>query len=992
MIKFLTAKHSLIRRLVVPLLAMLIVEGIIFYAFINLGGTRAYIWENSYSDFEEQLGYQSVDFQKNMVLNWGNLESTAQKIQNTINTTAEENSLALDNLQGSHEAYHVIISNVSENILDIIRKNSVTGAYIIFDSENKDELRALYYRDLDPISNPPDYSDILVEVGCGDVVKNFRLILDSQWDTNLKINELENTDFYYKPFNAAMDEKLLEKADKITDLGYWSKPFRYNDLDVITYSVPLINSETNKPYGVLGIELSLNYIRDYLHYENLGFNKTGSYAVSNFVHNDTYNVLFSTGPSLKKFLQENKTLRLNKIAEKNKIYEIKTNEGNDEKILGAINELKLYGAESPFYNERWYLVSLMRQDNLLSFGKTLSKSLDLALAVSLIIGFIGTMFISIHFTYPIMQFVNKVKQSSIEKPVKFQKTNVLEIDQLSESIESLNQNILDNSAKLSQILALSNLSIGAFEYDPATEKVFCTDVMFKFLNINKNESNTGYIGMDLFSSKLSIIIDKLTPNINNVFELKYNNRISWIKVKTMDNNGKILGIVMDVTNETSEKIKIEHQRDHDSMTHLYNRGAFLAILEERLRKSTNNKIGALIMCDLDNLKKTNDTYGHAYGDKYIRAAADALTFFNQYNGIVARMSGDEFLVFIDGFETKDDCRKVISKFNVLFKTAYIHIDSDTVVPLKASFGVSWYPEDSDDYNQLIKYADFAMYEVKNKYKNDIKEFELTAYKKSAELLKSKSEFNQLIKNNLFEYAFQPIVCAKTGDIYAYESLMRPKTATLKSPSDVMELATLQGRLKEIEKLTWFNTLNIYAKNIDKFDNAKIFINSIPNQLLEQVDLEYIDEVYRKIMPNVVIEIIESEKCDIKIIDSKKERIQSLGGLIALDDFGSGYSNSNVLISMAPDLVKMDMDLIHDIDVDTNKQALVQNMIAYAQERDIKIVAEGIQTAAELETVIRFGVDFIQGYFICKPSSDIPKVDKEIIDLIKAFNKEVEEKL
>lgn len=1002
MYKFFQKKRPLSIYLIIPLFILIFFEAVILILFFNYGSIKEYLCYKTVASFEDKLSLQSTALQKKMLNKWGNIEDSANLIDLKINRSLNNNEELINNFLEKPMDNPELMQDISSTVFNTIDNNSVTGAFLVFHNSSAEgsAYPIIHYKDINSLKNNGSNSKIVFVNGSKYIGENQSLTFDKNWTEAISFEALESTDFYFKPFNAAENLLIKGKQPDLTDLGYWSKPFKLNNEKVITYTIPLVNKLTNELYGVYGIEISLDSIEKLFQNEASEYENYIDYVIS-YSNNmgESFIPCLSIGSNFEELLSANN--EINTIETKTSKFNIVKNNLTDKnditskeknKILCSSHNLELYSPASPFSDEQWYLMALTYEKSLYSLPFLVSKSLFSALFLFLAISIIGILLISFNFTMPIKLFVQRAKNLDPTTPVKLDKTNVTELDELSDAIEVLSTNIINNSAKLSQILSLANLSIGAFEYDPMSSKVFCTDVMIKFLSLHKNDYELGYISKELFLDKLSVIITDLTPKINKVYELKANNRVSWVKVKTMDNNGKILGIVMDVTNETAEKRRIEHERDHDSLTHLYNRGAFLSLLNEKINDKSLSSIGALIMCDLDNLKKLNDTYGHDFGDKYIRAAADALSFFNQYNGIVARMSGDEFYAFIDGFKTKEECRKVISKFTALFKTAYIHIDRETVVHLKASFGIAWYPEDSDNPTALLKYADFAMNEVKNNAKNDYNEFNLDSYINSTELVKAKNDLIKLIHENHFKYAFQPIISAKTGEVFAYESLMRPSLPSLKSPLEVLELATLQNRLRDIEKLTWLNSLDFYAKNQEKFGNAKIFINSIPNQLLDPSELDYIDTVYGKIFPNVVLEVIESEKGEEEIIKGKRERIQKMGGLIALDDFGSGYSNSLALLTITPDLIKMDMDLIRNIDIDIDKQALVQNTIAYANERDIKIVAEGIETEDELRTVIKLGVDYLQGYFLCKPDFDVVKPSMDKINTILRLNKELEDNI
>ena len=239
-----------------------------------------------------------------------------------------------------------------------------------------------------------------------------------------------------------------------------------------------------------------------------------------------------------------------------------------------------------------------------------------------------------------------------------------------------------------------------------------------------------------------------------------------------------------------------------------------------------------MMWDLDNLKYINDTYGHDYCDEYIKKAANILKqFTSNKNTIVARMSGDEFYVFIYGCHSKDEIRQIIEPIKNKMDTATLYLPDSGSIKIRASAGISWFPSDATDYSELIKYADFAMYTVKNTEKGKIAEFDKSLYSRDSFLLHSKEELNRLIENELVTYAFQPIVDARTGEIFAYEALMRPQSPTLRSPADVLRIAQAQSHLYQIENLTMFKALKSYLNFPDKVHKRKLFINTLPSQML-----------------------------------------------------------------------------------------------------------------------------------------------------------------
>ncbi len=240
------------------------------------------------------------------------------------------------------------------------------------------------------------------------------------------------------------------------------------------------------------------------------------------------------------------------------------------------------------------------------------------------------------------------------------------------------------------------------------------------------------------------------------------------------------------------------------------------------------------------------------------------------------------------------------------------------------------------------------------------------------------KFNRLIEHNEFLYYFQPIVNARDGSIYAYEILMRSRSDIGLNPHEILKYAEISHMLYSIEQFTFFNALRIYKENREKFGNKKIFINSIPSVTLNEADLRKLTDQYSSISQNVVIEILESASDNEESIDAFEQLRNILNCQIAIDDYGSGYSNDMKLLNNNPNYIKIDISMISSIDTDLKKQLLVANLIKFAKKYNIKILAEGVETKAELNKLIELGVDLIQGFYTARPSEVIAgEINEEI---------------
>ncbi|MDO5515911.1 MAG: EAL domain-containing protein [Clostridium sp.] len=592
---------------------------------------------------------------------------------------------------------------------------------------------------------------------------------------------------------------------------------------------------------------------------------------------------------------------------------------------------------------------------------------------------------------PIWILSEKVRNSDPRKHLKLKKINIYELDSLSEAIENLSEKVADSSSKLSQIIELLNMPIGAFEYEKTDEVVYCTEAFFSVIGVENFGRDITYFSKSFFEDILFEIMRNPEPEMKEIYRIdKSSGRKIWVKLKVHEGESKKLGVVIDVTQEVVEKQKIEYERDYDILTNILNRRAFYNEVTERLKKD-NLKIGAFIMWDLDNLKYVNDTYGHDYGDTYIRKAAIILKQFEQYGGLVARRSGDEFLVFVYGFKSKDEIRTVVDKIHDDVENSCINLPNGRALKLRVSTGIAWYPEDAGTFEELSKFSDFAMYKIKKTVKGSISEFNRKEYDEEYFLFNSQEDLNKLLDEELVRYAFQPIIRADNGEIFAYEALMRSELESLKNPLHIIKLATADSRLYEIEKLTFFKALESYVQNQEFFEGKKLFVNSIPNYVLVNEDLEKFEKMYGRYLSNVVVEILENEHSDFQGTSEKAKLISSWNSEVAIDDFGSGYNNESVLLEMTPNYVKIDMEIVRGINNDPNRQQISKNLISYAKQRNIKIVAEGVECREELEKLIELGVDYIQGYYFSRPEFIPPQIPEEKKAVVLEINKNLKEK-
>ncbi|MCR5684098.1 MAG: EAL domain-containing protein [Lachnospiraceae bacterium] len=232
--------------------------------------------------------------------------------------------------------------------------------------------------------------------------------------------------------------------------------------------------------------------------------------------------------------------------------------------------------------------------------------------------------------------------------------------------------------------------------------------------------------------------------------------------------------------------------------------------------------------------------------------------------------------------------------------------------------------------------------------------------------KLRETINRIIDTNDIDYHFQPIISAKTGEVIGYEALMRMPREYGVTPLTLLQYAAEENRLDDVEKATLFNVMERIDGLKDELGNRKVFINSIPGHYLSNAEFRNLADRYRRLFDRIVIEVTEETDVEEKEIELLNSRSSLYGFEVAVDDFGTGYSNVSNLLKILPNYVKIDRFLISELQLDPRKQHFVDTIIQFAHDNGFQALAEGVETLEELNTVIRMGVDLIQGFYTAKP--------------------------
>ncbi len=422
----------------------------------------------------------------------------------------------------------------------------------------------------------------------------------------------------------------------------------------------------------------------------------------------------------------------------------------------------------------------------------------------------------------------------------------------------------------------------------------------------------------------------------------------------------------------------------DALTGLLNMRGYTGIMKERRANLLGKgKLLRIISIDVENLKGINNVYGYAEGDKLLTDLASIMRSSANDGDISVRVSGDEF--FIAGIidDESDDRASASLERNV----SMLNMG-------RRDYGVSLYtarvtaPLDGERVIETLPY-DAAYQRTLSKDSHTRMRGTETA-KSGAFDPEERKQVVRLLNENLFSYSFQPIVSAKTGDIFAYEALMRSGREFRLSPVTILNHAEALGRLGDIEKYTMMNVFAYLKENAAEFSDKLLFINCIPSSALPDAEFEQLYRMYSDVMERTVIEFTEQNETSPEQFDTLQKRSRRGGFKIAVDDYGTGYSNISSLLNFSPYVVKIDRSLIMNIHKDRRKQHFTKNIIDYAHDNSFLALAEGVELTEELGTVIAMGVDLIQGFYTAKPSEElVERIDRDVADEILRYNRAFE---
>lgn len=421
-----------------------------------------------------------------------------------------------------------------------------------------------------------------------------------------------------------------------------------------------------------------------------------------------------------------------------------------------------------------------------------------------------------------------------------------------------------------------------------------------------------------------------------------------------------------------QKNELQYQATHDALTDIANRVLFTERLANAIKKSqTNHTQLALLFIDLDHFKEINDSLGHEAGDKVLMIVTQRLCTIIKEEEKLARFGGDEFTVILEGFLQREEVSALANK--ILQSLSEPIVVDHNELYVGCSIGVSLFPDNGDTPQDLLKYADAAMYAAKNEGRNNIRYYSSEMTARALERVVMEASLRLGLKNGEFMVYFQPQVDGRDDRLIGMEALVRWQNPTvgLVSPAAFIPIAEATGLIVELDRFVMREAMHQIARWYREGHNPGILAMNLTMKQLQQND--FIDFLKSLIAESECrVEWIELEVTEDQIMINPEESIEilreisAIGVKIAVDDFGTGYSSLAYLKKLPIHKLKIDQSFVRDLPHDEEDVAISKAIVALGQSLNLEIIAEGVETIEQKEFLVQNGCNHIQGYFYSKP--------------------------
>ncbi|MCW8962946.1 MAG: EAL domain-containing protein [Gammaproteobacteria bacterium] len=575
-----------------------------------------------------------------------------------------------------------------------------------------------------------------------------------------------------------------------------------------------------------------------------------------------------------------------------------------------------------------------------------------------------------------------------------------EVGLLTSSMHDMARNIHNAQKELTNAkhraeIAAEELRIYAKAFDNSGQAMLISDKNNSIINVNSAFTrDTGYELKDVLGKNPKVLSSDQTPKETyrelwqdleehgfwqgELWDKKKDGSMypKWATISAIRGESDELLFYMssftDISERKETEKRIEHLAHHDILTGLLNRFSMESQLDQAISIANREKQKlAVLFIDLDRFKDINDSLGHHAGDKLLIKVAKRLKLCVRDSDVVARIGGDEFVVVSTGL--RDNSHAAVLAEKILARISMPYDITGNEVTISPSIGVSVYPEDGQTVDDLMRTADVAMYHSKDMGRNTYQYFTESMLQAANKRISIERELRAaLVKEQLILH-YQPQFSSNDLNVVSLEALVRwnhPEQGII-PPDLFITIAEESGIIHELGKWVFDEAIRQFGKwKSSGLINGSVAINLSAKQLLSKSladDLRRIMHVHGVDGRDIELEITETAAMhDPERAIEQLNELRDLGVSLAIDDFGTGYSSLAYLKRLPIQTLKLDRSFVRDIETDPNDAEICLATIALAHNLGLKVVAEGVETAAQRDFLTRHHCDFLQGYLFSRP--------------------------
>ncbi len=541
-----------------------------------------------------------------------------------------------------------------------------------------------------------------------------------------------------------------------------------------------------------------------------------------------------------------------------------------------------------------------------------------------------------------------------------------------------------------QIIDSLPVMIGA--RDHTGKYIFVNEAMAKFVGLEVEQMKDAHLSQ--FAKFLKTSVDDILRIDQQV--IKYGHKIEQVAEMMFTDSGHmmyfqthyvpitfynqpaVLSVSVDITSQKRTQERMEHMAFHDALTNLPNRTQLVDRLEHEIsRARRHGYFGAVLFVDLDQFKTINDSLGHPVGDEVLKQVSRRLKSCIRDEDFVSRLSGDEFVIaltVLDRDRTTAALKAGEIGEKVRAKVAEPYLYDNIELRITASIGVAVYPDENINVHEILRYADTAMYQVKEKGRDAIEFFNEDMANRVSRQLAMEGDLHKALEEGQFLLFYQPKVDVKTGTLIGAEALLRWQHPDgFVSPADFIPVLETSGLIIDVGE--W--VLNEACDQLSRWikqgfwkPGMALSVNVSPRQFRQK---QFVSTVTEKLecfnIPAGALEIEITESIVIQNIDetiATMTVLASYGVGFSLDDFGTGYSSISYLKRLPVHALKIDQGFIRDILEDRSDRVLVETMITMGKLLGLDVIAEGVEHNEQLDLLKQFGCKSYQGYLFSRP--------------------------